>query len=106
MKSLRILEALGQIDERLPVKGAPVVDKPTFGSLELIQVVRMLNPTAITLVGICTDICVISNAMLLKAGLPEIPITVDAACCAGVTPESHKTALAAMAACQIQIINN
>ena len=95
-----------QIDQRLPAKGSPVVDKPTVGSLELIRVVRMLNPTAITLVGICTDICVISNAMLLKAGLPEIPITVDAACCAGVTPESHNTALAAMAACQIHIINN
>ena len=95
-----------QIDERLPVNGAPVVDKPTFGSLELIRVVRMLNPTAITLIGICTDICVISNAMLLKAGLPEIPITVDAACCAGVTPERHNNALAAMAACQIHIIND
>lgn len=94
-----------QIDQRLPVSGAPVVDKPAFGSLELIRVVRMLNPAAITLVGICTDICVISNAMLLKAGLPEVPITVDAACCAGVTPERHQTALAAMAACQIIIEN-
>ena len=65
----------------------------------------MLNPEAITLVGICTDICVISNAMLLKAGLPEVPITVDAACCAGVTPERHQNALAAMAACQITICN-
>ena len=95
-----------QIDSRLPVCGAPVVDKSTFGSLELVQVVRMLNPEAITLVGICTDICVISNAMLLKAGLPEVPITVDAACCAGVTPERHQNALAAMAACQITICND
>ena len=95
-----------QIDSRLPVCGAPVVDKSTFGSLELVQVVRMLNPAAITLVGICTDICVISNAMLLKAGLPEVPIPVDAACCAGVTPERHQNALAAMAACQITICND
>lgn len=94
-----------QIDSRLPVSGAPVVDKPTFGSLELVKVAQMLHPSAITLVGICTDICVISNAMLLKAGLPEIPICVDAACCAGVTPERHKTALAAMSACQITIVN-
>lgn len=54
--------------------------------------------------GLCTDICVISNALLLKAALPEVPIAVDAACCAGVTPESHHTALEAMRACQIDIL--
>lgn len=57
----------------------------------------------ITLIGLCTDICVISNALLLKAFLPEAEITVDAACCAGVTPESHQTALAAMETCQITV---
>ena len=57
----------------------------------------------ITLVGLCTDICVISNALLLKAFLPETDIIVDASCCAGVTPESHKNALAAMKACQITV---
>ena len=70
---------------------------------------RALNEDApiesITLIGLCTDICVISNALLLRAYLPEIPIIVDAACCAGVTPESHRTALAAMRACQIIIEN-
>ena len=60
---------------------------------------------SVTLVGLCTDICVISNAMLLKAFLPEIPVIVDASCCAGVTPESHKNALEAMKMCQIQIEN-
>ena len=60
---------------------------------------------SITLVGLCTDICVISNAMLIKAFLPETPITVDASCCAGVTPESHRQALAAMKVCQIEVIN-
>ena len=60
---------------------------------------------SITLVGLCTDICVISNALLIKAFLPEVPITVDAACCAGVTPESHKNALEAMKCCQIRIEN-
>ena len=59
----------------------------------------------IELVGLCTDICVISNALLLKAFLPEVPISVDAACCAGVTPESHRNALNAMKMCQITICN-
>ena len=59
---------------------------------------------SITLVGLCTDICVISNAMLLKAFLPEVPIMVDSLCCAGVTPESHERALEAMKACQIEVL--
>ncbi|MFR3239214.1 MAG: cysteine hydrolase family protein [Acutalibacter sp.] len=58
----------------------------------------------IQLVGLCTDICVISNALLLKAYLPEVKITVDASCCAGVTPESHQRALEAMKACQVEIV--
>ena len=61
--------------------------------------------SCVTLVGLCTDICVISNAMLVKAALPEVPVVVDAACCAGVTPESHRNALAAMKVCQIEIEN-
>ena len=59
---------------------------------------------SIELVGLCTDICVISNAMILKANFPEVPIVVDASCCAGVTPESHKNALEAMKMCQIEIV--
>ena len=62
------------------------------------------NPIqSITLIGLCTDICVISNALLLKAFLPEVQIIVDASCCAGVTKESHEMALAAMKMCQIEI---
>lgn len=85
------------------------IDKPTFGSEALGKVLKDLNNDvepidSITLVGLCTDICVISNAMLLKAFLPEVPIMVDASCCAGVTPESHERALEAMKACQIEII--
>ena len=85
------------------------IDKPTFGSEALGEVLKDLNNDvelidSITLVGLCTDICVISNAMLLKAFLPEVPIMVDASCCAGVTPESHERALEAMKACQIEII--
>ncbi len=86
-----------------------VFDKPTFGSLTLTEAVAEAHKTApwesVTLIGLCTDICVISGAMLLKAALPEVPLTVDAACCAGVTPESHKTALSAMKMCQILIEN-
>ena len=63
------------------------------------------EPESIELIGLCTDICVISNALLVKAFYPESTITVDAAACAGATPEGHKTALSAMKACQIDIVN-
>lgn len=98
-----------QISAALPVRDAVVLDKPTFGSQLLAQALAKENARQpigeITLVGLCTDICVVSNALLLKAFLPEVPIVVDAACCAGVTPQSHQTALAAMRACQIKIEN-
>ena len=86
------------------------IDKPTFGSTGLGEVLRAADQYGekigkITLAGVCTDICVISNALLLRAFLPEAEIAVDAACCAGVTPESHQTALRAMKACQITIEN-
>ena len=84
------------------------VDKPGFGSVQLAERLREMNESepidSVTLIGLCTDICVISNAMLIKAFLPELPVKVDAACCAGVTPESHENALAAMAMCQIEIL--
>ena len=84
------------------------IDKPTFGSETLGKVLKEFHKSqtinSITLVGLCTDICVISNALLIKASLPEVPICVDATCCAGVTPESHENALKAMEACQIRII--
>ena len=84
------------------------VDKETFGSTDLAGELTMIDEDegigSITLVGLCTDICVISNALLIKASLPEVPICVDAKCCAGVTPESHENALKAMEACQIKII--
>ncbi len=85
------------------------IDKPTFGSARLGEVLLGLNTlepiSSVTLIGLCTDICVISNALLVKAFLPEVPVIVDAACCAGVTPESHRNALAAMQMCQIRIEN-
>lgn len=86
-----------------------VIDKPTFGSTALAAHLAARHEREaidrITLVGLCTDICVISNALLIKAALPEVEITVDAACCAGVTPESHQNALNAMKMCQIKIEN-
>lgn len=82
-----------------------VIDKPTFGSVQLAQLLSDMDDiSGITLIGLCTDICVISNALMLKGFMPEIPITVDASCCAGVTPQSHKNALDAMKCCQINII--
>lgn len=86
-----------------------VFQKQTFGSTRLgdwlYQQSLSEDIEEIILVGLCTDICVISNALLIKAFLPEVKITVDASCCAGVTPESHNNALAAMKICQINIEN-
>ena len=85
-----------------------IFDKPTFGSVELAEWLFSQNQTQkidnIIFVGLCTDICVISNAMLIKAYMPEVEITVDSSCCAGVTVESHNNALSAMKMCQINII--
>lgn len=85
------------------------IDKVTFGAASLPAVLSDLDDrdriSSITLLGLDTDICVISNALLIKAFFPEIPIQVDAQGCAGVTPISHKTALDAMKACQITILN-
>ncbi len=85
------------------------IDKPTFGSMELGKVLQQEDQRdpirSLTFVGLCTDICVISNVLLAKAFLPEVPIAVDAACCAGVTVLSHENALKAMQMCQIRIDN-
>ena len=85
-----------------------ICDKPTFGSVELMESIKELSLEeeieSITLLGLCTDICVISNAMLLKAALPETKIIVDGTLSAGVTPISHKNALEAMKMCQIEVI--
>lgn len=85
-----------------------IVRKPTFGSVELQNILYDMDDKfgieEITLMGLCTGICVLSNAILAKATLPEVPVNVVADCCACVTPESHKTALEAMKLCQINII--
>ena len=86
--------------------GWNVVHKPTFGSTRLVEMIQEQGyATAdVTLIGLCTDICVVSNALLLKAFYPEMNISVDASCCAGVTPESHQAALMTMKSCQINIL--
>ncbi|MBR4005038.1 MAG: cysteine hydrolase [Treponema sp.] len=94
-----------QISDKLDVGKNRIFDKPSFGSLDLADYVATLNDLEeIELVGLCTGICVISNAFILKAKLPEVKITVDSSCCACVTPESHATALSAMRLCQVNII--
>ena len=102
-----------RVEEALKKKGAAVIDKPTFGSMELARMLLGENaglfdgsgPIAeVVLVGLCTGICVISNAMLLKAAMPNVPIKIDSSCCACVTPQSHKTALEAMKLCQMEIL--
>ena len=88
------------------LNGANVYEKPTFGSVRLardIAEIAAAEDIEIEMVGLCTDICVVSNALLLKAVMPEVPISVDPACCAGVTPESHEAALKTMQMCQIHI---
>ena len=87
--------------------GARVYEKPTFGSVDLardIAAIAAEEEIAIEVLGLCTDICVVSNALMLKAHMPEVEISVDPACCAGVTPESHEAALKTMQMCQIQMI--
>lgn len=98
-----------QITSKIPQPGKNcVVDKPTFGSTVLAKkVVRMHKSSpfeSITLVGLCTDICVISNALILKAALPEVKILVNKSCCAGTSVKNHNNALKAMACCQIEIV--
>ena len=102
------------IPELQDYQGYPTMLKPTFGSTNLGYDMRIfgdeLNPNfepleSIEIIGLCTDICVLSNAALIKAFCPNTPIIVDAACCAGVTPESHDNALNALKMIHIDVIN-
>ena len=88
-----------QIPEELQVPDAVYINKPTFGYLNW----KEYDLEDVELVGLCTDICVVSNALLIKALYPEIKVSVDASCCAGVTPESHEAALLTMKMCQVEV---
>lgn len=92
-----------EIAEGLETEGADYIDKPTFGWTHW-EEQALSDADVIELVGLCTDICVVSNALILKAMFPGAEITVDADCCAGVTPEKHTAALEVMKSCQINVI--
>ena len=89
-----------KIGEGLEVEGALYIDKPSFGYMNW----KDYNLEEVEIVGLCTDICVVSNALIIKATFPEIKVSVDASCCAGVTPESHAAALTTMKMCQVEVI--
>ena len=94
-----------ELDERIRelAHGCRILEKSSFGSMELAVLAQQEDYEEIELAGLCTDICVIANALLLKTALPEAIIKVDPFCCAGVTPESHRNALEAMRTCQIEL---
>lgn len=98
-----------QADIAKLLRHAKIYEKPSFGSMELAEELKKLSEKEeieLELVGLCTDICVVSNALLLKAAMPEVRISVDAACCAGVTVEKHRAALETMRSCQIHVVND
>ena len=96
-----------RVEAALAGKHCTRIEKPSFGSVELPQVVGRLaggEDFTAEFVGLCTDICVVSNALLVKASYPEMELYVDASCCAGVTPATHEAALTTMRSCQINVI--
>ena len=88
-----------EIYDGLYVEGSEIVDKPSFGYTGWSK----YSFEQVELIGLCTDICVISNALIIKAFFPEISVSVDAGCCAGVTPEKHEAALETMRSCQVEV---
>ena len=89
-----------QIRDGLYVEGSEIINKPSFGFTGWVN----YEFDEVELVGLCTDICVVSNALIIKALFPEIKVNVDSSCCAGVTPESHDAALKTMQMCQVEVI--
>ena len=95
-----------KVENALNNKGFTPVEKVTFGSTDLPRLVKEAcggEECEIELIGLCTDICVVSNALVLKANFPEATISVDAKCCAGVTPDTHNAALSVLRCCQIDV---
>ena len=89
-----------QIRAELDTEGAEIINKPSFGYTGWDK----YNFEEVELIGLCTDICVVSNALIIKALFPEIRVSVDSSCCAGVTPESHEAALKTMQMCQVEVV--
>lgn len=94
-----------EIIDELKMYATSIINKPTFGSTDLVEFVAAGDYDEIEIIGLCTDICVVSNALLLKANFPEKIYKVDASCCAGTTKESHEAALLTMKMCHIEIVN-
>ena len=100
-------EINAEIKSALEGKDAVYTEKGTFGSLELPRLIEEAaqgEDFEAEFIGLCTDICVVSNVLIVKAAFPEMKISVDSACCAGVTPGKHEAALETMRSCQIDII--
>lgn len=102
-------QLIPELEELRIARHAPVFEKPGFGSLDLarwlVKCDSAAHLDAIELCGLCTDICVVSNALTIKTHLPEVPISVDADLCAGVTPATHAAALKTMRCCHINVSN-
>ncbi|MBQ1847682.1 MAG: cysteine hydrolase [Clostridia bacterium] len=107
VKGTKGWELNADVAKALKKKKFTPVEKLTFGSVELPSLIKNAvggEDFTVEIIGLCTDICVVSNALIIKASFPETPITVDASCCAGVTPEKHEAALETMRSCQIDVI--
>ncbi|MCR5781155.1 MAG: cysteine hydrolase [Clostridia bacterium] len=99
-------ELNGDVAQALASKQYTAVEKNTFGSVDLPALIRDAvgdEEFTVEIIGLCTDICVVSNALIIRAFFPEAPVAVEAACCAGVTPEKHEAALETMRSCQIEV---
>lgn len=98
-------DLIPELEKLVKERHAPIFEKPTFGSVDLVKELKKRYDAgqleSVEFVGLCTDICVISNALLVKAEMPELPIYCDESCCAGVTPEKHQAAIEVMKSCQV-----
>lgn len=94
------------VEAALTARGALCFEKPTFGSVDLAEFLRESGAVSVGVIGLCTDICVVSNALMIRAFLPDADVWVDVSCCAGSTPEMHSSALETMRSCQVRIIGN
>ena len=100
-------ELIEPLDKLQKQAGAVIYDKPTFGSVALADDLKKEYDKGVIkeveLICVCTDICVVSNALLIKANMPELTVKLDASCCAGVTVEKHEAALETMRSCQVEV---
>ncbi|MBQ2689674.1 MAG: cysteine hydrolase [Solobacterium sp.] len=90
-----------QVEDALAARGAMILKKPTFGSRTLAEMLQEMQPAQVDFCGLCTDICVLSNALMVRAALPDTEMRVLAKACAGTTPEKHNAAIAVLGSCQI-----